>query len=725
VVVGAYLDDVGANSNQGSAYVFVRPPGGWTNMTQTAKLTASDGHRSDLFGFSVAMSGDTVVVGAFLAPGDGDQRGAAYVFVKPNPGAWTDMTQTAKLTTPGGTAPPFLGRAVAISGDTVVVGASGGAGAAYIFVKPGAGWTDMTATAQLPLPVQTGDIGGLQNHYLAISGDTVVAGTPFSDVNVGLATVFVKPGGGWGTAPATSATLAASDRTPGDFFGWSVAISGDTVVVGSSQDDVAPGFDHGSAYIFIKPGGGWTGALTESAKLTASVPTPSANFGWSVAIGGATVVVGARGHGEGPGAAYVFDGAAPDARAGAVQSVFEGALVTLDGSASVGSCLNFAWEQLAGPPADLAGDDTATPTFSAPLLPGGFESQTLTFRLTVSNDGGSSSDTVDVTVANVNHAPQAVATGPTEVNEGSVVELSGSASFDPDADPITAYAWEQIGGPTVALTGADTATPSFTAPLLAGGVGSAVALTFQLTVSDGALSDTDTLTVLVEQVNHAPIARAGADQTVAPGVVFTLDGRASEDSDGDPLQFHWVQVGGPAVSLSSASTATPTFTAPAVAAPTALTFRLTVDDAALVSAPDEVVITVVRSNDPPQCDLAQASPRLLWPPNHKMLPVGITGVADPNNDAVSISITGVTQDEPVNGLGDGDTSPDAVLQAHNVLIRAERSGTGTGRVYRISFTAGDGNGGSCAGAVTVTVPHSMKPGSVAIDDGQIYVSTLP
>jgi hypothetical protein len=100
--------------------------------------------------------------------------------------------------------------------------------------------------------------------------------------------------------------------------------------------------------------------------------------------------------------------------------------------------------------------------------------------------------------------------------------------------------------------------------------------------------------------------------------------------------------------------------------------------------------------------------------------VGITNVTDPNNNA-TITITGVTQDEPTNGLGDGDTPIDAVINANGtVLLRAERSGTGNGRVYRISFTASDFEGSSL-GAVEVRVPHSPK--NPAIDSGQLFNST--
>jgi hypothetical protein len=108
-----------------------------------------------------------------------------------------------------------------------------------------------------------------------------------------------------------------------------------------------------------------------------------------------------------------------------------------------------------------------------------------------------------------------------------------------------------------------------------------------------------------------------------------------------------------------------------------------------------------------------------------MIPVGIVGMTDPDNDQVTVTITGVRQDEPVNGLGDGDTAPDAVLQGGTVLLRAERAGNGDGRVYHVSFTADDGQGGACSGVVLVGVPRSMKPGQPIVDGGALYNSTQP
>jgi len=106
-----------------------------------------------------------------------------------------------------------------------------------------------------------------------------------------------------------------------------------------------------------------------------------------------------------------------------------------------------------------------------------------------------------------------------------------------------------------------------------------------------------------------------------------------------------------------------------------------------------------------------AGPGNLWPPNHKFRLITLTGATDPDGDTVTITITGVTQDEVLDGLGDGDTAPDAkVASASNqVFGRAERSGLGDGRVYRIAFTGSDSNGGTCSGTAFVGVPHDEGP----------------
>jgi len=114
------------------------------------------------------------------------------------------------------------------------------------------------------------------------------------------------------------------------------------------------------------------------------------------------------------------------------------------------------------------------------------------------------------------------------------------------------------------------------------------------------------------------------------------------------------------------------------------------------------------SNQPPDCSRAFATPSQLVPPNHRLVTVSVGGVTDPDGDPVAITVTGVTQDEPVDGFGDGDTCPDAVIESDGaVKLRAERAGSGDGRGYVVAFVASDGRGGSCTGTVGVCVPHDQ------------------
>jgi len=319
VIVGANGAKIGVNSDQGAAYVFVKPASGWGgNLTQTAKLTASDGAGNDDFGWDVAISGDTVAVGAqqYFS----NQHGAVYVFVKPASGWGGNLTETAKLTGSNGANGDAFGNAVSISGDTVVVGADMAQkytnitwGAVYVFVKPISGWGgQLTETAKLILSnsesVQyfAGDV--------AIDGDTVVveADYPWLPIHntYGLVYVFVKTASGWGGNIIETAKLTSTDKVSEGGFGLSLSISGDKVVVG---DPFADDYTwYGKAYLFVKPASGWGGHLTETAQLL-SPDTVSYEplFGGAVAISGDTVVGGATGAGatwsnEGPGAAYMF-----------------------------------------------------------------------------------------------------------------------------------------------------------------------------------------------------------------------------------------------------------------------------------------------------------------------------------------------------------------------------------------------------------------------------------
>lgn len=410
--------------------------------------------------------------------------------------------------------------------------------------------------------------------------------------------------------------------------------------------------------------------------------------------------------------------ARPTAVAGADQNVPESSVVALDGSASTGDGLHWQWTQIAGPAVSLANAQASTATFTAPSLAGGFGSQVLTFALTVSNALGSSTSNLNVTVSNVNHAPVAHATAPALVNEGSAVLLDGTATWDPDGDPVT-YLWEQAAGPSVAAS-ATTPTLSFNAPLLTGGQGGAVTLQFRLTVFDGAISSMDLVSIQVEQVNHAPVAVAGVGRAVSVGMPVTLDGTASSDADGDWLLSQWSQVSGPMVVLTGATTAQASFTPPTAGV---YVFSLVVSDGLLSSAASLVTISVTQPDLPPDCSHAVASPAVLWPPNHKLIPVQVLGVTDPVHSPVSITITGVQQDEATGGLDQDDTSPDAVIRGSIVLLRAEREEHGDGRVYLISFRATDALGNVCTGTVSSTVPTSRKPQQESRDSGERHDST--
>jgi hypothetical protein len=134
-------------------------------------------------------------------------------------------------------------------------------------------------------------------------------------------------------------------------------------------------------------------------------------------------------------------------------------------------------------------------------------------------------------------------------------------------------------------------------------------------------------------------------------------------------------------------------------------------------------VAVELTNSPPDCSTVAPSRTSLWPPNHKLRTILVSGATDPDGDPVVITITGVTQDEPVDGTADGNTSPDAVAGAggDQVRLRAERSGRGDGRIYRIAYVASDPSGASCSGTVTVAVPHDRR-GAPAVDSGGSYDS---
>jgi len=318
VVVGApNAGGQNGGAGQGEAYVFVKPAGGWTGtMHENAKLSASDAPVGFFLGFggSVAASLDTIVVGAPGAlVGQNSAQGAAYVFVMPGAGWSGSLSQNAKLTASDGAAGDDLGASVAISGGVVVAGASDSnstKGAAYVFVNPGTWAGSLQQSAKLT--ASDGSVNDLFGNSVAVSGDTVVVGAFLATYpGPGAAYVFAKPAAGWGGSLTQSARLTASDGVTFDEFGWSVAVSGNTIAVGAPFATVGANAAQGAGYMFLEPVGGWSGPRSETSKLVASDGTANNEFGFAAAVDGCTIAVGAPSLSANVGSAYVFPSCAP------------------------------------------------------------------------------------------------------------------------------------------------------------------------------------------------------------------------------------------------------------------------------------------------------------------------------------------------------------------------------------------------------------------------------
>jgi hypothetical protein len=301
VVAGA----VGFDGVAGYVFVYEKPAGGWKDMLPTAVLTPFDTNDTE-FGDSVSISGDTIVVGDNGYSGDTAGLGAAYVYVKPK-GGWHNMTETAKLTASDGVNTDLFGWSVSVSGGTIVVGATQfgsflnpGTGKAYVFVRPSTGWISMTQTAELSATgLANGDVFGFS---VAVDGNVIVVGSYPYNGFLGAAFVYQKPGGGWANMTQT-ATLTEGDGTVGE-FAFSVAISGNIIIAGAPYRGTSPDSDQGAIYVFEEPTGGWRN-MASNTVLIGSDAHYNNSFGYFVGISGKTLVGDAQFRLQAP-AAYVF-----------------------------------------------------------------------------------------------------------------------------------------------------------------------------------------------------------------------------------------------------------------------------------------------------------------------------------------------------------------------------------------------------------------------------------
>ena len=297
-VVGAIGHDENGNG-AGAAYVFTRTGITWS---QQAKLLTTDGAEGDAFGQSIAFSGDTIVIGAPHDDDKGEGSGSVYVFTRTG----TIWNQQAKLTASDGSEGDLFGISVALNDDTILVGAdlnderASNAGAAYIYIRSGNNWIQ-----QAKLTAEDGaetDIFGVR---VALSGDTALVSARRDDdevvgVDAGSVYVFHRTGTTW----RQQAKLTAADGAADDRFGRDVALVGDTALISAMHQDDS-GDNSGAAYVFERSGANWY----PRTKLTATDGASGDLFGWSVAMSQGKALIAATqndDNGNESGSAYLF-----------------------------------------------------------------------------------------------------------------------------------------------------------------------------------------------------------------------------------------------------------------------------------------------------------------------------------------------------------------------------------------------------------------------------------
>lgn len=299
-LIGSFKsDDEVIGADVGSAYIFTLTGNVWQ---QQAKLIASDGKAGDTLGGNVALFGETAVLGAIGHDKNGDKSGAAYVFKQSD----SNWVQQAKLVAIDGAKGDAFGQSIAVSDDTIVIGAprdddnGKDSGSVYVFTRTGKGWSQ-----QAKLSAADGAAGDVFGISVALYDNTILIGADLNDekaTDAGAAYVFTRSGENWNQ----QAKLMASDGGNTDIFGVRVALSGDTALVSARRDDdEIMGVDAGSAYVFVRTGETWR----QQAKLTAPDGVADDRFGRSVALSGDTALISAMhqdDNGENSGSAYVF-----------------------------------------------------------------------------------------------------------------------------------------------------------------------------------------------------------------------------------------------------------------------------------------------------------------------------------------------------------------------------------------------------------------------------------
>lgn len=392
-------------------------------------------------------------------------------------------------------------------------------------------------------------------------------------------------------------------------------------------------------------------------------------------------------------------------------TVLQSTLLDLALSVDGGPATDISASAIPGLPVN--GPANVTYATSIANLPPGSHEICVTANGNDAGGDGAVTECVDVTV---NAAPLADAGGPYSGFEADPIALIGLAS-DGDGPGLTT-SWSYTGPAICNFSDPNSLSTDITCA-------DSGLFTVYFTANDGLNNPTVASTALTVN-NVAPVVEAGANQTVSVGATVNLSGSFMDPADAADNPYGWAwDLDGDSLADSSGSVnygdvvpASTSFMAPGT-----YILTLTVTDKDGDSGTDTLMISV---NSPPVCSAATPSLGSLWPVDHSLNSINILGVSDPDGDPTTIMISSIYQDEPTNGLGDGDTSPDGFgIGTDTAQVRAERAGTGNGRVYHITFTASDPYGGTCSGVVLVSVPKSLGSNGAAVDDGALYDSTLP
>lgn len=291
IVVGASRDEGNVNRS-GAAYVFEKPDSGWSDMSQTAKLIASDGAKYDSFGFSVAISENDIII---RSHGDDFRSGSVYVYEKPLSG-WIASTQTAKLITSDSDSGFGIGSSVSVYKKTIVIGSNR---SVYVYEKPEIGWLDMFQTTKLIPPNSvTGDFFG---NSIAIYKNSIVvgaAGDNDNGIRGGAAYIMDKTSSDWNSSIKITKTLPEPYlNSDYKYYGSTVAIDGKYAVIGNRSRMAEP------VYVLENKGSSWH----HIAKLTPSGLEDHKGFGSSVAISGNSIIVGSYRYNNNTGSIYVYE----------------------------------------------------------------------------------------------------------------------------------------------------------------------------------------------------------------------------------------------------------------------------------------------------------------------------------------------------------------------------------------------------------------------------------